>query len=351
MDYGMAVVLCAIALAAAWFTTAPSSCFMLAVITASLYGGRRAAVLAILLSTLLFEFFFVLQEAHSLHSRAAFLRLAVFVGAMALTVAIIEAKRRSEQAQLQLAQERLQVEESLRLTESKLARATQIATASQLATSIVHEISQPLSAMVANGQACLRWLAATPPNSEAARSGVERIVRDGKDAAEVIRGLRALFGHAALERAELNLSRIIAEVVSLLRARAAQEGVVIEVLTPESLPLVTGDKIQLQQVLMNLITNGMEAMQSTNHPKRLLIRSSLEDGMILTSIEDRGVGVENFETIFDAFVTTKKKGMGMGLAICRSIIEAHEGKLWGSPNPSGGSVFSFSLPCVQGVSS
>ena len=354
MDYGLAVALCAIALAAAWFITAPSSCFMLAVITASLYGGRRAAVLAIVLSTCLFEFFEFLSlppEDRIMHSKGAFLRLAAFIGAMVLTVAIIEAKRRSEQAQLQMAQERLQVEESLRLTESKLARATQIATASQLAASIVHEISQPLSAMVANGQACLRWLAAAPPNSEAARSGVERIVRDGRDATEIIQGLRALFGHAALEKTELNISRIIAEVVSLLRARAAQEGVTIEVLVPESLPHVTGDKIQLQQVLMNLVTNGMEAMRSTNRPKRLAIRSSRQDGMILTSIEDRGSGIENFETIFEAFFTTKEKGMGMGLAICRSIIEAHEGKLWAAPNPSGGSVFSFTLPCIEGMAS
>ena len=341
----MAVALCAIAFAAAWFITAPSSCFMLAVITASLYGGRRAAVLAIVLSTCLLEFYFVLPEVRLLHSRTAFLRLAAFIGAMVLTVAIIEAKRRSERAQLQMAQERLRVEESLRLTESKLARATQIATASQLATSIVHEISQPLSAMVANGQACLRWLAATPPNSEAARSGVERIVRDGKDAAEVIRGLRALFGHAALEKAELNLSRVIAEVVSLARARAAREGVVVEALAPESLPHVAGDKIQLQQVLMNLVINGMESMQASNQAKRLTIRSSRRGDMILTSVEDRGSGVEDFEAIFEAFVTTKEKGMGMGLAICRTIIEAHEGKLWASPNPSGGSVFSFTLPC------
>jgi C4-dicarboxylate-specific signal transduction histidine kinase len=201
--------------------------------------------------------------------------------------------------------------------------------------------------MVANGQACLRWLSATPPNSDAAHSGVERIVRDGKDAAEVIRGLRALFGHANLEKTEINLSRIIAEVVSLVRARAAQEGVVIEVLVPESLPHVTGDKIQLQQVLMNLVINGMEAMQSSNQPRRLAIRSSKQDGMILTSVEDHGSGVDDFEAIFEAFVTTKAKGMGMGLAICRSIIEAHDGKLWGSANPSGGSVFSFTLPCSQ----
>jgi C4-dicarboxylate-specific signal transduction histidine kinase len=351
MDYGMAVALCAIALAAAWFVTAPSSCFMLAVITASLYGGRRAAVLAIVLSTCLFEFYFLPPEGHIMHSRGAFLRLALFVGTMLLTITIIEAKRRSEQAQLRLAQERVRVEEALRLTESKLARATQIATASQLAASIVHEISQPLTAMVANGQACLRWLAATPPNSEAAHSGVERIVRDGRDAAEVIRGLRALFGHAALDKAELNLNRIIAEVVALVRARAAQEGVNIDVLVPPSLPHVTGDKIQLQQVLMNLVINGMEAMQSSTHPRRLTIRSSKQDGMILTSVEDRGSGVDDFEAIFGAFVTTKAKGMGMGLAICQSIIEAHDGKLWGSPNPSGGSVFSFTLPSIEGSTS
>ena len=242
-------------------------------------------------------------------------------------------------------EDRLAMEESLRLTQAKLAQATQIATASELAAAIVHEISQPLSAIVANTQACLRWLDGSPPNVRDGRKALERIVRDGNDAGAIIKGLRSLFGRAPLEKSELNLRQIATEIVFLLRRKAERAGVVIELQLAHDLPLVLGDKTQLQQVLMNLITNGIESMQSVTHsPKQVIFRAVQQDTHVLASVEDQGIGVSDFNKIFEAFFTTKKTGIGMGLVICKSIIEAHKGKLWGAPNISRGSVFYFTLP-------
>jgi len=261
-------------------------------------------------------------------------------------------------------EDRLQMEESLRATQARLAHATQVATVSELAAAIVHEISQPLSAMVANGHAALRWLSASPPNLTDGRAAVDRIVRDGRDAAEIVKGLRTLFRHAPLDRTELDLTQIVAEVLSLLRAKADQEDVSIELELPDCLPHILGDKIQLQQVLMNLVSNGIESMQKladpnsngtapssiplTVHSHRLTIRMARCGPDVLTSIEDHGTGVSSFDTIFEPFFTTKERGMGMGLAICRSIVEAHHGKLWGEPAPISGSIFSFTIPLLEG---
>jgi PAS domain S-box-containing protein len=256
-------------------------------------------------------------------------------------------------------EDRLQMEESLRTTQARLAHATQLATASELAAAIVHEISQPLSAMVANGHTALRWLAASPPNLTDGRAAVDRIVRDGRDAAEIIKGLRSLFRHAPLDRIELDLTQIVAEVLSLLRTKAEQANITIEAELPDRLPHILGDKIQLQQVLMNLISNGIESMhqfesstETEPSAQRLTIRMIQQHTHVLTSIEDHGPGIQStgatFDTLFEPFFTTKEKGMGMGLAICRSIVEAHDGKLWGEPAPTGGSVFSFTIPLLEG---
>jgi PAS domain S-box-containing protein len=244
-------------------------------------------------------------------------------------------------------EDRRQMEDSLRRTQTKLAKAAQNAAVSELAGAIVHEISQPLSAMVANGQACLRWLASTPPNTADGRASVERIVRDGKDAAEIIQGLRSVFRQSAPKKTRLDLHLIVAEVVSLLRERAEREGVHLNIELPLDLPAIEGDKIQLQQVLMNLVANAMDALQGAAPLRRVDIRARRQQAMVLTEVLDNGPASPDFTAIFDPFVTTKAKGMGMGLAICRSIIKAHEGQLWGSARPEGGTVFSFTLPCAS----
>jgi PAS domain S-box-containing protein len=242
-------------------------------------------------------------------------------------------------------EERKNAEESLIRTQEKLSQANEVSTIAELAASIVHEISQPLSAMVANGQACVRRLSMKEPNVVNARTAVERIVRDGKDISEIIRGLRSLFKRSSPQMTSLDLRQLLDEVMILIRSKAEKEKVLLEVQLPVDLPMVTGDRIQLQQVLMNLNLNAIEAMRGVRDmPKRLIVRSKREDGMVLTEVEDHGTGVADVEKVFETFYTTKEDGMGMGLAICRSIIEAHGGRLWCAPGPSMGTIFSFTIP-------
>ena len=240
-------------------------------------------------------------------------------------------------------------EDSLLRTQAQLAKASQIAAIAELSASLAHEISQPMAAIVANGQACVRWLEASPPRWLEAHSAAERIVRDGKDAGQVIQGLRSLYHHSSPTMIALRLEQVASEVSLLLRGRAERDGIALEVQLPSHLPQVLGDKLQVQQVLVNLAMNGMDAMQmETGRPKCLIIRVRQEDKIVLTEIVDTGVGVADFTTIFDSFSTTKEHGLGMGLSICRSIVDAHGGRLWGSANTAGGAVFSFTMPIDDG---
>jgi hypothetical protein len=215
-----------------------------------------------------------------------------------------------------------------------------------MSASIAHEINQPLAAVVASGHACRRFLSAEPPNLAGAREAAESIVRDGKDAAEVIRRVRALFKRAAVEKIMLNINDVIGEVVRLLAGEIAKRRVAVETNFACELPLIPGDRVQLQQLISNLLQNGIEAMDSVNdRPRRLAIRSRLKDSeTVLIEVADSGIGIENPEKAFEAFVTTKENGMGMGLAICRSIIEAHQGRLWAVSTPGPGATLCFTLP-------
>jgi C4-dicarboxylate-specific signal transduction histidine kinase len=329
--YLLAILVCTIALPIAWELDAPSSCFLLAAMVSSLYGDRGPGYLTVLVSSILFDLLFLLPRFQLFHSHESYLRLAVFIAAMILATELITAKRRSE--------------ESLRQTQTKLSQAMQVATLSEFSASVVHEISQPLSAMVANGQTCVRWLSTNPPNIENAQAAAERVVRDGKDAGGVIQGLRALFRRSPPQKALVDLRPIVNEVVSLIRGRAESERIAVEVQLPRDLPEINGDRLQLQQVLMNLVLNAVDSMRTvTGRPKILVISVSERDCMVLTEVQDQGIGISDFEKVFDSFFTTKENGMGMGLSICKSIIEAHEGRLWGSRGPVAGTVFSFAIP-------
>ena len=208
------------------------------------------------------------------------------------------------------------------------------------------EINQPLAAVVTNGHACLRWLSAQPPGIAKAQEAAERIVRDGKEAGEVVRRIRALFKQSPLEKTTLDLNEVIGEVLRLLAAEAAKRRVTVETDLGQDLRPVEGDKVQLQQVVFNLLLNGIEAMDSVaDRPKRLFIRSGLQNPeTVLVEIQDRGVGLPDSVKVFEAFFTTKDNGMGMGLAICRSIIDAHRGRLWAASAEGSGTTFSFTLP-------
>jgi signal transduction histidine kinase len=238
------------------------------------------------------------------------------------------------------------MEEALSSTQARLSRATQIATVGELAASIAHEVSQPLSAVVANGRACIQWLSAEPADVAKAKVAAERIIRDGKEAGEVVQHVRALFKKTALKRVALNVNEVIEEVLSLIRNETVKKRISVETELDKRLVPTLGDRVQLQQVIFNLLLNGIEAMEGVvGRPKRLIIRSKMQNSnAILVEIRDYGTGVADSTKVFEAFYTTKEKGMGMGLSICRSIVEAHGGDLGISTSEGPGTTFFFSLP-------
>ncbi len=242
-------------------------------------------------------------------------------------------------------EDRKSVEEALRLTQIKLSRATQIATVGEIAATIAHEINQPLAAIATNGEAGLRFLNRDVPDINEARDALSSMISDGRRAGDVIQRICALFKGDGFETAALDLNAIIDEVLRLLGSEMTRKGVSLETRLQTSLPLVVGERVQLQQLIFNLMLNGIEAMELiSGRRKTLFFGSSRSGACILVEIRDTGTGIKEPDKIFDPFFTTKKNGLGVGLAICRSIIEAHDGKLWASSVGDGGSTFHFSLP-------
>ena len=246
--------------------------------------------------------------------------------------------------------DRKNTEEALRSSRVRLSRAIQTATVGEFAAAIAHEVNQPLAAVVANGQACLRWLAAQPPGMAKAHEAAERIVRDGKEAGEVVRRIRALFKQAGAEKIELDLNEVVGEVLHLLKGETARRRVAVETDLGQGLALVAGDRVQLQQLVFNLLLNGIEAMDAVvDRPKKLSIASKQPSPeTVLVEVRDSGTGVKDPDRIFDAFFTTKENGMGMGLAICRSIIDAHHGRLWAASGDGAGTTFLLPFQSKQG---
>ncbi len=236
--------------------------------------------------------------------------------------------------------------EALRDLQTRLARAAQVATVGELAASIAHEVNQPLAAVVANGHACLRWLSATPPNIDKALEAAERIVKDGKDAGEVVRRVRSLFKRAAIEGVALEVNEVIQDVLRLLEADAARRGVNVSVALESDLPAVLGDRVQLQQLVLNLVLNALDAVEPVcDRVKQVSVRTRRNgDADAVVEISDNGIGLANPENAFEPFFTTKESGMGLGLSICRSIAAAHKGTLGAAPNDERGTTFSFTMP-------
>ncbi|MGO4482851.1 PAS domain S-box protein [Rhizobium pisi] len=238
----------------------------------------------------------------------------------------------------------VRAQEELRLAQEGLARASQAASLAELSASIAHEVNQPLAAVVANSHACQRWLMAEPPNMERAQRTVERIIRDANSAADVVSRIRALFKQSADRRIQTTLSSIIAEVRGLMTDETWRRRVRIDVQVDGSLPFIAIDRIQIQQVLINLIRNGIDALDAETSDRVIEIHAQQVGNVVQTEIRDRGQGIEFPEKMFEPFFTTKEKGMGMGLAICRSIVELHGGRLWAEKNEPRGATLIFTLP-------
>jgi signal transduction histidine kinase len=247
--------------------------------------------------------------------------------------------------------ERRHAEEAASRAKAELARLTRLSTMGELAGSIIHEVVQPLTAIVMNAEACLRWLDRDQPDLGKARSTISDVVRDGQRANDVVKGLRALARRSGSEMTKVDINDAIREVMTLLRSELQRGGVTLQIdLVSDEMPIL-GDRVQLQQVLLNLVRNGIEAMCTiSDRPRILRIRSELtENGEGLFAIEDTGVGLNpaSADRIFDPLFTTKLDGMGMGLSICRSIVEAHRGRLWASPTLAHGTVMRFTLPFAE----
>ena len=241
--------------------------------------------------------------------------------------------------------------QAVRDLQARMSRAAQVATVGELAGSIAHEVNQPLAAVVANGHACLRWLSASPPNVLKAVEAAERIVKDGKDAGEVVRRVRALFKRTAVEKVQLDLGEVIGEVLRLLDSYPARKHVSLDVVLDPDLPPVFADRVQLQQLVLNLMLNALEALEPVSgRVKQLSVRSArAEADQAVIQISDNGIGLDDPVAAFEPFVTTKPEGMGLGLAICRSIVAAHGGRLSAERNAGFGTTFTVTLPLQPGV--
>ena len=244
--------------------------------------------------------------------------------------------------------ERTRAEEALRQARAELAHVSRLMTLGELTASISHEVNQPLAAVVTNGQVCLRLLALETPRPDDVRATVERIVKDANRASQVIQRIRALAKRSEPQMTSLDINDVIREAILLVHREVLSHGVSLRTELASGLPPLLGDRVQLQQVVINLLMNGVEAMASiTDRPREIVIRSQLhEAGQVLVAVLDSGIGIdsETAERLFSAFFTTKPSGMGMGLSISRSIIRAHGGRLWVSPNPDHGAAFQFTVP-------
>jgi two-component system, LuxR family, sensor kinase FixL len=250
--------------------------------------------------------------------------------------------------------ERKRAEEALQQAQAELAHVTRVTTLGELAASIAHEINQPLAAIIADANACMHWLEADRPDLDSVRAALAAIVKDGDRAAEVIARIRALLARSSVAHEPCDLARVIREVHPLVRPELGRHGITLEMSLAKDVPAVMGDRIQLQQVLLNLLMNAADAVREVPlQRRRLVVRSTAEDRddgpWAVVAVEDAGIGFAEAEAarLFDAFYTTKPGGLGMGLSISHSIMDAHRGRLWATANPGHGATFHFALPGMR----
>jgi len=238
----------------------------------------------------------------------------------------------------------VRTQQELQLAQERLARASQAASLAELSASIAHEVNQPLAAIVANSHACHRWLSAEPANIDRAKVTAERIIRNANAAADIVSRIRALFSQSITTRTVRSLADVVTETRELLADEAARRGVQLEFDVQNDVPAVAFDPIQIQQVMINLVRNGMDAMDAIAKRRVVRLHVYRTGDVVRTEISDNGSGVEQPDRMFEPFFTTKENGMGIGLAICRSIVESHGGQIWAENNEPHGATFTFALP-------
>jgi signal transduction histidine kinase len=372
-SYGISVLSVAAALAisrlpAVHLQDAPVSLFLCAVILSAWFGGVGPGLLATTLSALAFNYYF-LPPTHSLGPKpdeiprlVIFTVSALFVGSLsAAERSAIRSLRRARDdlrktvQELQSTNEALQAEslerkhaeEARREAQAELERVSRVTTMGELTASLAHEVNQPIAAAVTNANTCLRWLTRDHPDVEEARAAAMRIVKDGTRAAEIVKRIRQLFKKSAPQRELVDLNEAIREMIVLSRSEATRHNITVRMELAVDLPGIMGDRVQLQQVLMNLMVNGIDAMKEVDGTRELALKSQrTEKEEVLVSVSDTGAGLPPQQTdqIFNAFFTTKPHGTGMGLRISRSIVESHGGRLWAGNNSPRGASFHFALP-------
>src|SRR6266446_4447156 len=347
---------------------APVSLFLCAVILSAWFGGAGPGLLATALSAFAFYYYF-LPPIYSLDAKPGeiprllvFTVSALFVGLLSaaqrgameslrrarddLKETVQEVQRTNEALQAE-SRERKRAEEASRQAQADLARVSRVTTMGELTASLAHEVNQPITAAVTNASACARWLAAEVPELEEARAAAIRCVSDGRRAAEIISRIRLLFQKGTSQRELVDVNEAIREMIALLRSDAARYSISVGTALSADLPWVMADRVQLQQVLMNLIVNSLDAMKDVDGPRELVIKSQREGNeQVLVSVSDTGVGLppQQADQIFNAFFTTKPDGTGMGLRISLSIVESHGGRLWATGNSPRGASVCLTLP-------
>jgi C4-dicarboxylate-specific signal transduction histidine kinase len=364
--YGIAILLPAVALWLSlvfeisfgnpfWFF------FPSAVIASTWFCGKSPGWLTTVVSVVVVQYYFIPPLRSFVITRRDLPFSFTFLGCQIFATWLVSKRKQTEdslrQANAALVSqiaERERAEESLRKTRSELARVVRITTVGELTASIAHEINQPLAAVVMNCDACAAWLASESSNLVEAQAAAERAAAGATRASEVISRIRSLIKNAPTERVPVQLNDVITETVDLAAHQASNGGVSLSTDLEPNLPPVLGDKIQFQQVILNLITNGLEAASSVDgRPRRLEIRTQMRGpDQVQVSVSDTGVGVPQglLPRLFEPFFTTRSHGIGMGLPISRSIIEAHGGRLWAESSLGEGSVFQFTVPLSASLS-